>query len=385
LQVLLPAANQLRWKCMSKAMHVQCHFLLQLELSLLSTFRLQAVMLECTEPHRCCVLAGPHCSLQQLPGALQQPSSARALEASIRCWAHLHATAPACLPEPHQDVLHCQRLSSALTSPVTAFTRPKAAAAAAARAAGLFASSDFFALCVTSLKAGVCSAGQAVAGLGTLDLSSNSSSSSSSRSAAARRVVLALFQATVAAEIAMTAHSNLAASSGSSSSSNLLQPAWQLLVAHSLHAVGSVVLAMHASWVPVRAQVADHRHEAVLQWAAKTLAWVRLQLTTMQQQAGTAAAAAGPEAVLQGSAQKKDPLLSLLQQQDSLQDSFGQLLTSGTSGSSSGGGGGRSSAWQGMFCADQYGRHARWRGPQPNHVAAGPHNRCQQRACAAAG
>ncbi|WIA28451.1 hypothetical protein OEZ86_010995 [Tetradesmus obliquus] len=271
------------------------------------------------------VVPGPNCEPQQLLSVMQQPTTVRALEACIRCWVQLYSDpsgvwTPAYLADPHKDLVHSQRMTFALTAPLQAALSHPAAAGV-----GQCAGSECFAFCATSLKAGVVAAGQALRELRTAASnaphssrsSSSNSSSSSSSSMDCRRIVYALLQAAMTADVAMAACSSLAGSSGSSSSSSSdvsqLRPAWLLLSAHSLYTFGSILLAAHADGLlPVAVQQElPAELLPVVQSLATAVAWTGTVLSTMQQQAAAAAAA-----LPLGSEQGNDRVLSLLQQQE---------------------------------------------------------------------
>jgi hypothetical protein len=148
-------------------------------------------------------------------------------------------------------------------------------------------------------------------------------------------------------------------------------PAWQLLLAHSLHAVGSMLAGLHADqllpgvsqqqqqqqqwqWqqqqqggeasvstnqeapavlLPVHPEAVD-----VLCRVQLVLEFVGPQLTELQgcSLAATSTAAAAAAAAAGGSSSKVDPLLWLLQQHTEVNKSFRQLVAAADAGSSSG-------------------------------------------------
>jgi hypothetical protein len=264
--------------------------------------------------YRECVNAGDQQPEQQLQAALQQPSSVRALESSIRCWVHLHATLPGCLPEPHHDIMHMLQLAAVLGwfVPDGAYevTPAEAGAAAAAKPLGLLTSSEFYALCVTWLKGCMFAAAESVkpyAGSGC------GASSSSSNVASYGRVMMALGQAALTGSMAKEACSSLNSLVSSCSSKTLMLPAWQLLLAHSLHAIGQLLLLLHADGV-LPAPVGQHTLDQPA--ARQLLAGLEAGLEAVPAQLATTAQE--PAAAAQGTSQKVDPCASLLQQHEAL-------------------------------------------------------------------
>jgi hypothetical protein len=246
-----------------------------------------------------------------------QPSSARALEGSIRSWVHLHVTEPGSLPEPHQQLMYMQRLAMTCTGPEEAYAAPPAAAAA--QLPGLTTSSESFALSVTCLKAAMLAAAEKVepdAGSGF-----GASSSSGRRSTfASHRCVVALMHVMLTAVAAKTACSSFNSLAGSSSSSKaLMLPAWQLLLAHCLHAAGRLLLSLHADGVlPAPSQQHTRQLEARM-----LLGNLRAALEAVPAQLATTVLQ--PAAAAQEPAQKVDPCTSLLQQHEILCSKIQQL------------------------------------------------------------
>jgi hypothetical protein len=76
--------------------HVRCCLIAEPLLTVVRPFGVLCATSDLTSPawYWHCVFAGMHCPRQQVEAALQMPSSARALESSIRCWVHIHATQP---------------------------------------------------------------------------------------------------------------------------------------------------------------------------------------------------------------------------------------------------------------------------------------------------
>jgi hypothetical protein len=282
--------------------------------------------------YRRLMYAGKHWE-QLVDEAVQQRSSARALESSIRCWVHMHAAQPGCLPEPHQALEQMQRVAGLFgwsePKQAPALSLAEAAAGAAAKPLGVFTSSEYYALSVTCLKACGFAAAERVAphaGSG-----SGASSSSSSSVASHKRVTMALGQALLTASAALAACSSLNMSNCSSKA--LMLPAWQLLLAHSLHATGQLLLILHADGVLPPAPVEQHAlHPTAGQLLVSlqaAIAAVPAQLATAVQAPAAAAAAA------QGKSQKVDPCASLLQQQEALSRKVWRIARTPATSSSS--------------------------------------------------
>jgi hypothetical protein len=113
-------------------------------------------------------------------------------------------------------------------------------------------------------------------------------------------------------------------------------PAWQLLLAHSLHATGQLLLLLHADGVlpaaPLEQRTLHPTAGQLLVSLQTAIAAVPAQLATAVQAPAAAAAAA------QGPSQKVDPCASLLQQQEALSRKVRRIArTPATSSSSSAG------------------------------------------------
>jgi hypothetical protein len=264
----------------------------------------------------------------------------------MRCWVQL-LNPDSGLSEPHHNLLHTQFLATAITSALL----PGAAAAATApgNLAGGYASQECFALCVTSLKVGVYRTAQVVEILPFAGMMSAAEAAAGVK-VSRLRLVQSLLQAAMTANVAMAACGSISSSSSSSSSSvhSLLQPAWQLLLTHSLHALGSALLAVHTTnLLPAGVQGFQQPGkpsmdpQLVLQCVVAVVGWSRDMLSALQQQA---------EGVQPSSAAKKSQIGSLLQQQESLLGSFGRLLTSRASSSSSSS---SNASWQSLVSAVQ--------------------------------
>jgi hypothetical protein len=340
--------------------------------------------------------------------SLQNPNSVQMMEHAVRA-SHLntltkHASAAAASDDSsithdlvHDlNLLHLQRLCLAATAPLAQDAATAAAAAAAQQDA--YKSAECFALCVSCLKASVEAAGMAVAtaaaaaeassgrnqavnaessssgedveaegaALASHRTSSSSGSSNSSNhgsgsgdsnssaAEAAQSAVLGLLQAAMTADIAGTAVTS------SSSSRQSMSSAWQLLLAHSLHAAGRMLLAMHTERLLPAAPDSEQNQQEQMQEQQQdghdqqdqeqqqqqqdaspdapaedqdlllfdalqmlgslsaAVAGLGPQLTAMQQQA----AAAVPDVV----PKPRDPLPSLLQQQESLQHAIDLVI-----------------------------------------------------------
>uniref|UniRef100_A0A383W8R0 phytol kinase n=1 Tax=Tetradesmus obliquus TaxID=3088 RepID=A0A383W8R0_TETOB len=315
------------------------------------------------------VVAGTHIPGAQLIDALQQPSSAAALESCVRCWAHQLVVDPAQLPPSQQDWMLVQRLAGILASnvactaeaatasfdAVAASAGAAAAAAATPEAGEMLQSAECFALCVSCLKV-MQSAATAANAAGAAAAAGAQQSVLSLGSSAHSWLSLDAAFTRVTTIVELAAHACRSLSSSSSSSSSRVVPmlrAWQLLLAHSLHAAGSMLLAVHtegllpaappqqqqqqqagsaaassdqgAAGVPLR----DHPQAMdAVRCLSSAVAGLGPQLTAMQGTAAlpatAAASAAVPAAGSQGSSRKGNAWL--MQQHEELSRRFAQLV-----------------------------------------------------------
>jgi hypothetical protein len=112
---------------------------------------------------------------------------------------------------------------------------------------------------------------------------------------------------------AKAACSSLNSLVSSCSSKALMLPAWQLLLAHSLHAIGQLLLILHADGV-LPASLEQHTQHPE---ATTLLAGFRFALEAVPAQLSTTVQAPAAAAA-QGTSQKVDPCTSLLQQHEAL-------------------------------------------------------------------
>jgi hypothetical protein len=145
--------------------------------------------------------------------------------------------------------------------------------------------------------------------------------------------MMALGQATLAATAATAACSSLSSLASSCSSKALMLPAWQLLLAHSLHAIGQVLLILHADGF-LRAPLEQHTLHTLHPTARQLLVGLEAAVAAVPAQLATTVQAPAAAAATQGTSQNVDQCASLLQQHEALSSKVKHFATTTATSSS---------------------------------------------------